>query len=307
MSFSALRWALMQNDIPAAAFRVLVHLANRHNPSNGCYPSHECLAADAGCSLNTINDQLRVLEKAGKIRRIRRKSRSGHSLTTRYLFGFEDADEQASEVEAETGSQVAENQPRVSGVGEANSTPEMGSNPTPEMASIQPRESGDKPVKEPEEEEGASASDLDGFRVRLLEALGVPDPASVGPWWSPTNLHQHRIRWTALGLTHAEIIEGARESRKSHPRPPDGPLALDRFMERWARKRRRVPGKCSRRAGGASEAPPAPVEAQLEQLAGWIKGGRYVPPSAASLVRLRELVARGLVTESDLKARGLAA
>ncbi len=299
MSFVALRWALAQNDVPAAAFRVLVHLANRHDPENGCFPSHECLARDAGCSASTVNDQLRQLEAAGKIRRIRRKSRSGHRLTTRYVFAFELGDAPPADTGAIPASCVSENHPRIPGDGEEK--------PTPKTPPNHPRVSGGNPNKDPKEEEGAGASDLDDFRNRLLAALGVVDPASAGPWWSPANLHQHRIRWTALGLTHADIIEGARESRKSHPRPPDGPLALDRFMERWARKRRKVLGKCGRRAVGASEAPPAPVEAQLEQLAGWIKGGRYVPPSAASPVRLRELVARGLVTENDLRARGLAA
>lgn len=301
MSFSALRWAIEQNDIPAAAFRVLVHLANRHDPTNGCFPSHECLAADAGCSLSTINDQLRVLENAGKIRRIRRKSRSGHRLSTRYVLGFEDANEQVAEAAPKTAARVAENQPRISGDGEAE--------PTPEMPPNQPRESGDDPKRDPKKEEGAGArvSDDFGFRDRLVLALGYPDPAAAGPWWEPANLDRHRGAWLALGLTEVEIVEAARESRKNHPRPPDGPKALDRFFRRWARKRRKVLGKCGRRAVGASEAPPAPVEAQLEQLAGWIKGGRYVPPSAASPVRLRELVARGLVTENDLRARGLAA
>ena len=93
-----------------------------------------------------------------------------------------------------------------------------------------------KPVKE-EEDAAARETDFDRFFAELLSALGFAANASLPAWWQGAPARTHVRRWIDdLGLSEDRIIEIATETRRDHPNPPDGPKALDRFMERAAQR-----------------------------------------------------------------------
>uniref|UniRef100_UPI0035B3DE6A helix-turn-helix domain-containing protein n=1 Tax=Tabrizicola sp. TaxID=2005166 RepID=UPI0035B3DE6A len=73
MSLAALSWAVEASQgvgLSWPAKGVLWHLANRHNPDNGCFPSQKKLALDCEVSQSQLNVHLAKLERAGLIRRV---------------------------------------------------------------------------------------------------------------------------------------------------------------------------------------------------------------------------------------------
>jgi hypothetical protein len=112
--------------------------------------------------------------------------------------------------------------------------------PTPCRVRISDTNPVREPPREPvKEEEGAQAREpiSDAVFGELLAALGL-DPAALPGWWQGWPPRLHVLRWRdELGLTEAEIIATAKASREEHPEPPDGPKALDRAMERAARRK----------------------------------------------------------------------
>lgn len=136
MSHKATNWAVQQRGIKPAAKVVLWHLADRHNPDNGCFPSQELLARDCEMSRSSLNDQLNVLEAAGLIRRVQRyNSDTKRAESTRYILAFED------------GMKPHETKPcPKSGHGAVS---ENESEPCPKNAESRVRNSDSNPVREP--------------------------------------------------------------------------------------------------------------------------------------------------------------
>lgn len=90
MSHAATNWAIQQRGLRPGVKLVLWHLADRHHPDNGCFPSQDTLAHDAEVPKSTLNVYLDELEKRGLIARERRRSRgSQRQERTRYYFPFE--------------------------------------------------------------------------------------------------------------------------------------------------------------------------------------------------------------------------
>ncbi len=90
MSHKATNWAFEQRGLSPPAWRVLVTLADRHNPDYGCFPSQGQLAVDAELSRRSVNRHLDELERLGLIRRQRRYCpHTKSNLSTRYILGFE--------------------------------------------------------------------------------------------------------------------------------------------------------------------------------------------------------------------------
>lgn len=310
MSAPAVHWAIRQTDLPPRAFMTLVLLADVHNVQNGCFPSHAFLAGQMGCSESVVNDTLKQLENAGKLKRVRRHSRSGHRLTTRYILAFEEEQEASSAApcdDAAAAAQIsaadAENQPRNSGDG-----------PTPEITRNHPRNSGDKPRKitcKEEEEEAREAPNPDQVLLRdVLEAVGLNPDAVLPSWWRGPPAESHVCRWRdGLGLTVAEIIETVEATRQDHPEPPDGPKALDRAMERRARAKAAQEKPKAKRPRGSKPAGPVAEKVSddvaLAQIAEVVNSGRYLPPNAISNGLAARLLAAGLVTPDRLRERGL--
>lgn len=91
MSHKATNWAVEQRGIPPAAKVVLWHLANRHHPDYGCFPSQARLAEDCEMSRSSLNNQLNTLEQAGLIKRQKQHDKdTKQRKSTRYILGFED-------------------------------------------------------------------------------------------------------------------------------------------------------------------------------------------------------------------------
>ena len=169
------------------------------------------------------------------------------------------------------------------------------------------REPLSKPVKE-EEDAAARDSDFDRFFAELLGALGFATSASLPAWWQGEPARLHVRRWIDdLGLTEDRIIEVATETRNDHPNPPDGPKALDRFMERAAQRDAQAAADAS---GGKAkrqrkrDVGPPPSEDQLAVFyAAKVNSDEYLPASMISNAMCEAMLARGLVTRERLLLR----
>ena len=90
MSHKATNWAVSVRGIKPQAKLVLWHLADRHNKDTGrCDPAQETLARDCEISRSSLNNQLRVLEAAGFIKRIQRvHPDTKRRRSTAYILNF---------------------------------------------------------------------------------------------------------------------------------------------------------------------------------------------------------------------------
>lgn len=90
MSHAATNWAIQQRGLDPAVKIVLWHLADCHNPAQGCFPTQNYLAANAELSRASINRHLATLETRGLIARERRYDPVRHrQLETRYYLACE--------------------------------------------------------------------------------------------------------------------------------------------------------------------------------------------------------------------------
>jgi len=153
-------------------------------------------------------------------------------------------------------------------------------------------------------------SGLDFF-TELLGALGFAANASLPAWWQGGPARLHVRRWIDdLGLSEDRIIEVATETRRDHPNPPDGPKALDRFMERAAQ--RDAQEVASNASGGKAkrqrkrDVGPPPSDDQLAAFyAAKVNSDEYLPASMISTAMCGLMLARGLVTPKQLRMRGV--
>lgn len=91
MSHKATNWAVEQRGIKPIAKVLLWHLADRHHPENGCFPSQATLAERCEISRSSVNRYLLELEEAGLIKRVQQTDEaSNRQLPTRYFLAFED-------------------------------------------------------------------------------------------------------------------------------------------------------------------------------------------------------------------------
>ena len=186
--------------------------------------------------------------------------------------------------------------------------------PCPENGDFRVPNPDTNPVREPvKEEEDAHARDdrFEAFFGKLLDALGFDTDAGLPGWWQGWPPREHVRRWiTDLGLTEDRIIAVARDSRETHPTPPDGPRALDRAMERAARTaeaRKPAEGDKRRKRGGKpSDAPRASMDEIAGFYAGLVNGDGYLPSNAISNTVRNAMLERGPVTAERLRARGVA-
>jgi len=204
------------------------------------------LAEDAEMSISALNNHLATLEELGLIHHIRAHDPHNHRrLPTRYILGFEQGFPQKPPPESEDG--IVE-------IMEENGTPSpelpdraisgFPDVPSPDFAQSHLRNPEYNLVREPltkpvKEEEDAQAREInfDRFFSELLNVLGLDPNSALPAWWQGWPARTHVRRWIDdLGLTEDRIIETATETRRDHPAPPDGPKALDRAMERAAKR-----------------------------------------------------------------------
>jgi hypothetical protein len=350
MSHAATNWAIQQRGLKPTTKIVLWHLCDRFNPDYGCFPSQVQLAYDCEISRATLNRHLDDLEACGLIRRIRMVDhRTGQQRPTRYLLGCEpgfpppgasapDADQSApfdpdaaatpcpdlrhgpehENISADNGlSADSPPTPCVNSghgaVSHFNAIPclKNGDSRVSNRDTNLVREPLTKPVKE---EEDACASVADDFFEKLLTALGL-DPAALPGWWQGSPPREHVRRWRDdLGLSEEAIITVAEETRRDHPAPPDGPKALDRFMERAVQRQAQQASPCGSTGSNRNKrksrqnTPSAPLPSADETAAFYadlVNSDRFLPASTISNAMRDAMLVRGLVTVERLRERGV--
>jgi hypothetical protein len=336
MSHEATNWAIKQRGLKPTTKIVLWHLCDRFNPDYGCFPAQSRLAHDCEISRSTLNDHLGHLEAVGLLRRVPRiDPATKRQLPTRYILGFEPGFTPAAAVPCPEsghgfdGGSESPFDPEVSALGgvlDSEPCPDFGhgidaeavsgfcAEPCPENAESRVRNPDTNLVREPlskpvKEEQDAQArdSDFDLFFGKLLDALGL-DPGSLPGWWQGWPPRQHIQHWRdALGLTEAEILATAADSRQEHPEPPDGPKALDRAMQRAAQRKFEGAGRKRRAAKPGTKGAPtaAPITDLPAFYADVVNSDRYLPVSAISNTMRDAMLARGLVSEDRLRERGI--
>ena len=86
MSHKATAWAWTVRGLKPATKIVLLHLADRHNPDLGCFPSIKRLAADCEMSVRSVQNHLQALEDAGHVSRKHRFRDDGSATSSEYIL-----------------------------------------------------------------------------------------------------------------------------------------------------------------------------------------------------------------------------
>ena len=340
MSHDATNWAIQRRGLKPTTKIVLWHLCDRFNPDYGCFPSQDRLAHDCEISRSTLNEHLDRLEAERLLRRVPRIDPvTKRQLPTRYILGFEEGfaphdPEPCSEIghgilafgyDAET---APENAPAAANL--AKPCPEIAHglsdepvsgfcpNPCPENAESRVRNPDTNLVREPlskpvKEEEDAQARevDFDRFFAELLSAHGIAANATLPAWWQGWPARTHVLRWIDdLGLSQQRIIEVATETRADHPNPPDGPKALDRFMERAAQRDAQTAiatakGPTSKRRRKCDDPPRLSDDEKAAFYAKMVNADGFLPVSAINNCIRDLMLVRGLVTPERLRLRGV--
>jgi DNA-binding transcriptional ArsR family regulator len=215
VSHEATNWAFKQKGLKPATKVVLLALADCHNPHHGCFPSKKTLADDCEMSERAVYTHIKALEAAGLVASSSTFDRAkGQFASTRYMLGFE-----ANFLRQELPSAT-------SAYGELQELPSA------DIADYRRQILPNNTVIEPCKSSSSSA-DADGFDFlsAILSAVGLKNGRTPAHWMPPAATI-HVTKWKReLGLTEAEIIEAAHESRKRFDTPPAGPKALDRVMQ----------------------------------------------------------------------------
>jgi hypothetical protein len=340
MSHEATNWAIKQRGLKPTTKIVLWHLCDRFNPDYGCFPSQDRLAHDCEISRSTLNDHIGQLEAAGLLRRIPRiDPATKRQLPTRYILCFEPGFTPADVVpcpEIGHGDNTLRENPSVadgcgpetladpdpcpnSGHGiDAQAVSGFCPEPCPENGQSRVRNPDTNLVREPlskpvKEEEDAQArdADFDRFFAELLTALGFAANAALPAWWQGWPARTHVRRWIDdLGLSQKRIIETATETRTNHPNPPDGPKALDRFMERTAQRDAQAAianakGQKAKRRRNRVDPPRLSDDEKATFYAKMVNADGFLPVSAINNSIRDLMLVRGLVTPERLRMRGV--
>ena len=320
MSHAATNWAIQQRGLKPATKIVLWFLCDRHNPDFGCFPTQARLAEDAEMSISALNDHLATLEKLGLIHRIRAHHPHSHRrLPTRYVLGFEQGFPQNPPPESKDGFvEIADENDDPSPESTDGAISGFSGVPSPDFPQSHlrnpeynlVREPLTKPVKE-EEDAAAREIDFDRFFAELLNALGIDQNGTLPAWWQGWPARTHVRCWIDdLGLTEDRIIETATETRRDHPAPPDGPKALDRAMERAAKRDAQIAATSSKPPTTKRQSKRVEgVRPSADELAAFyadmVNSDRYLPSNAISNTIRDAMLSRGLVTPERLRARGV--
>jgi hypothetical protein len=330
MSHKATLWAIEQRGLKPTTKIVLWHLCDRFNPDFGCFPSQARLAHDCEISRSTLNDHLDRLEAAKLLRRVPRVDPvTKRQMPTRYILGFEDVcalhDPEpcpetghgdwpipCGEAFAQGTDNPADPSPDIGHGNPPKAVSGFCPDPWPENGQSRVRNPDTNLVREPlrkpvKEEEGAQACAAisDQFFGEVLAALGL-DATALPGWWQGWPPRLHVQRWCdELGLTEAEIVAAAEASRQEHPEPPDGPKALDRAMQRAAKRKVEAAGQNRRKR----KSEPAPAAKPITDLPAFyakiVNADGYLPVSAISNTMRDAMLGRGLVTAERLRERGI--
>ena len=118
-------------------------------------------------------------------------------------------------------------------------------------------------------------------------------------------------RWIDdLGLSEDRIIATATHTRRDHPSPPDGPRALDRAMERAAKREAQVAAASPKAPTGKrqpkrSEGARPSADKLAAFYADMVNSDGFLPANTISNTIRDAMLSRGLVTPERLRARGV--
>ncbi len=278
MSHQATNWAFQQRGLEAATWRVLIILADRHNPDFGCFPSQNRIAADAEMSRSSLNVHLDKLERAGLIRRERRiDPETRRQRSTRYLFAFEPEFDREPCPESGHGN-ATETGAETAGAVSRSRVQNLDTNPV----SIQP-------VITTAREPDTDAADP---QSRCL-AAGGPGlcPASRAAITGTADVIDG---WLREGIDLEADILPTIAKRTTQIRI--SPIRTWGYFTDVVR--------AARQARLRREADPR-ITAQHRFFADWINSEKYLPPTAVTNTMARTLLRFDLVTEARLTERGV--
>lgn len=299
MSHEATCWAVKQRGLKPAAKVILWHLADRHNPDFGCFPSQARLADDAEVSRASLNTHLAELEARGLIRRVQTfDAATKRQKNTRYILGFEadfaqDGASPCPELGHGTDAEQSEKPCPELGHGAVSN---ISTDPCPENAESRVQNLDTNLVKEP------LSKPLNARGARR----GVDDQFSDFWMAYPNRVEETAARraWGKVaGAENAEAIIAAAEAyaddgrvKRGFPKLPANWL-LDRCWENAPAPK-----------GGKAVAPaPVDLDALSAMWAPKIVAGAFVPSSAISAALARRMVSTGAVTPDQLRKAGIAA
>ncbi len=284
MSHIATNWAIQQKGLKPASKIVLWHLADRHNPDFGCFPSQERLALDCEMSRASVNAHLGILEEQGLIHRERRvNAQTRRQESTRYLLAFEDG------FPMEKPCPNSGHGPKAVSKNEDVPCPEKAESRVQNLDTNLVRE----PLREPSRANG---------QVEARTEAGQADENFQKFWQAhprPRNRERTWQAWQAAkmeGAAPSRIIEAARRyATVSSGVEPQYRVSSDAWLEghRWKDLEQGL------------QARPEPVTPQAEFWAKKIRGGAYVAASAINHQLAREMVSAGLVGPQDLRRIGV--
>lgn len=284
MSHIATNWAIQQKGLKPASKIVLWHLADRHNPDFGCFPSQERLAHDCEMSRASVNAHLAILEEKGLIHRERRvNAQTRRQESTRYLLAFEDG------FPVEKPCLNSGHGPKAVSRNEDIPCPENAESRVQNLDTNLVRE----PLREPSRAHTRDAAPAEA---------GQADEDFQKFWQvhpRPRNRERTWQAWQAAKMGGAEpsrIIEAARRyATVSSGTDPQYRVSSEVWLEgrRWEDQE---PGL---------QACPGPVTPQAEFWAKKIRAGAYVAASAINHQLAREMVSAGLVGTQDLRRIGV--
>lgn len=310
MSHIATNWAFAQKSLKPAEKLLLLCLADRHNPDQGCFPSQVRLAEDAGMSRASVNDNLARLEARGLIRREQRQNeRTKRQQSTRYILGFEEEFTQEPSPETGHGTEETEQEQTAApcpdiGHGAVSRIP---AEPCPDSDESRVQNLDTNPVRLTNkitiDDARERAGDFSEFVLKIVSAVGHPDLASRPFWKLEAEKGAFITAWRGLGLSDAQILEAAQAHAADMPEPPNGPKGLDRAMARKARGD--APGSSSAGGRRVVERKYTPLQERVAYFADLLSSGRYVAPSAITSTMREALIRGGHVSEDDLRRRGL--
>ena len=282
MSHKATNWAVQQRGIRPAAKVLLWHLADRHHPDHGCFPSQDTLARDTEVSRSGLNVLMRELEKAGLIRREKRLDPDTHrQKSTRYFLAFEDGFDEKPCAENGHGTES-----------------KSGAEPSPENGESRVQILDTNPVMEPVREPPqtptaapAEPAEPDvAVTLRSLRAIWPVDRARA-----PKRAEKALREAVAAGVSQSTILAEARtyiEAEKDRER-----FRFVKPLHAWIDA---LPG---------AHVPSPPVSAEaadgvLRMFAERINQGAFVSPSALTSAKARRIVELGLVPEATMHQQG---
>lgn len=294
MSHDATSWAFRQKGLRPSAKLVLLALADCHNPVYGCFPSQAFLADVCEINRDTVNEALSLLEEKGLIRRERsvdpvtRRQRS-----TRYKLAFEDDFDRAESAE----------------------------NPVSEIPTQTTKAVSDFPAepcrKKPESRVGISDTNLVREPLREPVSARAHSDGSTGSgnlvafelFWQTHPKPRNRERSLALwlgaeksGIDTQRIIDAAKRYR-------DGSKGKDsRYLaaaDNWLEQRRWEDAGAQAQPAMSPDDKVRAIAATAEMLAGRVRDGAKVAPSAWTPAVVAIIQAKSLLTTDQMRRAGV--